>query len=187
MKKWTYIIGGFILGIVVTISSGTVSAQIQSLIGKKVTSEMNVIVNGNKLQDKGAVIEGRTNAPVRALSEALGADLSVSGDTIIINYSTGESNVNDTQTVDFEGKKYTKDELLEMKQSTEDYLNVTIPQMEEKNKERVETLLDQGMKENAKQFREADEKDITERKATYTERLNKINEALKQFDSQTQE
>lgn len=177
MKKWSYIIGGFVLGLVVAMSANTAYGAVQSLLGKKVTGEMNVVVNGEKLQDKGAVIEGRTNAPVRALVDALGADLSVSGDTITINSSNAKNS-----TITFEGKSYTKDELLKLKEETENYLNVTIPEMENGNKKRYDALLEDGMKENAERLKAANEEEIAERKATYNEQLQKINEALQQFE-----
>lgn len=84
MKKWSYIVGGFILGITVALAGSTAYAEIQSLIGKKVSGEMTVVVNGTELQNRGAVIEGVTNAPVRSLTEALGVGLSVEGKTIYI-------------------------------------------------------------------------------------------------------
>lgn len=177
MKKWSYIVGGFVLGIVVTLSSSSAFAAVESLLGKKVTGEMDVVVNGSKLQNKGAVIDGVTNAPVRALSDALGAELSLDGNTIFIN---SVSEVGDK--VLFDGKEYTKEELLKMKQSAENYLNVVIPEKEERDKKRYETLMTEGLTENAKREQEASEKDITERKAGYTERLEKINEALKAFE-----
>ncbi|MNW44382.1 hypothetical protein D3C74_216160 [compost metagenome] len=92
MKKWAYIITAFILGVVVASSAGDVSAQVKSLIGKKVTGEMTVIVNDQKLLDKGAVIDGKTNAPVRALADSLGAELKVEGNTIYISSVESEAN-----------------------------------------------------------------------------------------------
>ncbi|MMZ63384.1 hypothetical protein D1872_256340 [compost metagenome] len=92
MKKWSYIIIAFLLGVVVSSSSGVVSAQVKSLIGKKVTGEMTVFVNDQKLLEKGAVIDGKTNAPVRALADSLGVELKVEGNTIYI--SSVESGAN---------------------------------------------------------------------------------------------
>ncbi|WP_059049038.1 hypothetical protein [Paenibacillus senegalimassiliensis] len=177
MKKWSYIIGGFILGIFVTISSDVAFAEVQSLIGKKVTGEMNVVVNGEALQTKGAVIQGTTNAPVRALSNALDANLKVEGNTIYIN-----STVQEGEKAMFEGNEYTKEELLKIKQKTENRLNVTIPETEEKNKKRYDSLIESGMNENAKKLKEANDKEIAESKEKSTEQLRRINEALKEFE-----
>ena len=63
MKKPAYIAGSFLLGVMVAASAGTVSAKVKSLIGQKVTGEMSVVVNGNPLEDKGAVIDGKTTVP----------------------------------------------------------------------------------------------------------------------------
>lgn len=84
MKKWMSISIAFLLGVIVTLSAGEVSAQVKSLIGQKVTGELTVVVNGKELADKGAVINGRTNAPVRALVDAVGGELSLDGKTINI-------------------------------------------------------------------------------------------------------
>lgn len=177
MKKWTYIVGGFALGLVVALTTNTAYGAVQSLVGKKVTGEMTVIVNGTKLQDKGAVIEGRTNAPVRALVDALGAELILSGDTISIISGNSIS-----ESVMFEGKSYSKEQLLKLKEETEKYLNVTIQEMESSNKKRYDALIQDGMTENAERLKTANEKEIAERKSVYKEKLNNINEALKRFE-----
>ncbi|WP_433939099.1 stalk domain-containing protein [Paenibacillus lautus] len=52
-----------------------------------------VVVNGQKLTDKGAIIDGKANVPVRGISEVLGADIKVDGKTIIV---TTESENNQT-------------------------------------------------------------------------------------------
>lgn len=84
MKKWAYLLSGVVIGALVATSGSALAAQVKSLVGQKVTGEYKVIVNGKELQEKGAVINGKTNAPVRALSESIGADLKVSGKTITI-------------------------------------------------------------------------------------------------------
>lgn len=84
MKKAAYIAGSFLLGVMVAASAGTVSAKVKSLIGQKVTGEVSVVVNGNPLEDKGAVIDGKTTVPIRSLADALGADFKYKGGTIYI-------------------------------------------------------------------------------------------------------
>ncbi|WP_433618793.1 copper amine oxidase [Paenibacillus cellulositrophicus] len=84
MKKWTYLLSGVVIGAIIATSSSAFAAQVKSLVGKKVTGEYTVVVDGKTLIDKGAVIDSKANAPVRALSEALGADVQVSGKTISI-------------------------------------------------------------------------------------------------------
>lgn len=119
MKKWAYITGAFLLGVVVASSAGTVSAQVKSLIGKKVTGELSVVVNGQKLQDKGAVIDGKTNAPVRALADSLGAELKVEGNTIYISSDdTGVSQPNADDSNQY--SRMTKQQLEEKKKTLEE-------------------------------------------------------------------
>ncbi|MGV7643095.1 stalk domain-containing protein, partial [Mycobacterium kansasii] len=71
------------------------------MIGKKVTGEYTVVVNGEKLSDKGAIIDGRANVPVRALSESLGVDIKVDGKTIMV---TSEETPINNQVVQLDGK-----------------------------------------------------------------------------------
>lgn len=87
--KVAYIAGGIIIGVVFSTSAGAFADTVKSMVGKKVSGEYTIIVDGNKLSDKGAVIDSRANVPARALSESLGADVKVSGRTIII---TSEDN-----------------------------------------------------------------------------------------------
>lgn len=136
MKKWISIAGAFLLGVVVTLSVGDVSAQVKSLIGKKVTGEYTVIVNGKTLEDKGAVIDGRTNAPVRALSDSLGADIQVSGKTIYVTSTQSEKSAEpESIESNISGNKYmgsSKDSLEELKYSVEN--NRLKPAIESRNK-----------------------------------------------------
>lgn len=91
MKKFShkvaYIAGGIILGIVFSTTSGAFADQVKSLVGKKVTGEFTIVVDGKKLSDKGAVIDSKANVPARALSESLGAEVKVEGKTIIVTSS----------------------------------------------------------------------------------------------------
>jgi len=95
LKKWTYLISGILIGAIVATSGSAAAAQIKSLVGQKVTGELNVVVNGEKLEEKGAVINGKTNAPVRAISDAIGGKLDLKGDTIYI--TTEDSSVVPTE------------------------------------------------------------------------------------------
>lgn len=97
MKKFAhkvaYIAGGIIIGVVFSTSAGAFADTVKSMVGKKVTGEYTLVVDGKKLSDKGAVIDSRANVPARALSEALGADVTVSGKTITITSQTEDSTV----------------------------------------------------------------------------------------------
>ncbi|MNO36221.1 hypothetical protein D3C76_262880 [compost metagenome] len=85
MKKY---VAGFIAGIVFMLSASAFADTI-SLIGKKVTGEFSIVVNGKKLADSGVVIDNKTNVPARALSDALGASVSVDNKTKTV-YITSE-------------------------------------------------------------------------------------------------
>lgn len=102
MKKFThkvaYIAGGIIIGIVFSTTTGAFADQVKSLVGKKVTGEYTIVVDGTKLSDKGAVIDSRANVPARALSEALGADVKVEGRTI--NITSGTDSVSTEDSID---------------------------------------------------------------------------------------
>ena len=88
MKKWGYLISGILIGAVVATAGSAAADQVKSLIGQKVTGELTVVVNGKELPSKGAVINGTTNAPVRALVDAVGGELTLEGRTININTDT---------------------------------------------------------------------------------------------------
>ena len=90
MKKWLYAAGAFIIGVTVASSSEAVAAQVKNMIGQKVTGEYTIVVNGEKLPEKGAIISGKTNAPVRAVSESLGADLKVDNTNKIVEINTND-------------------------------------------------------------------------------------------------
>jgi hypothetical protein len=112
MKKFAhkvaYIAGGIIIGVVFSTSAGAFADTVKSMVGKKVTGEYTIIVDGKKLSDKGAVIDSRANVPARSLSEALGADVSVTGKTINITSQTEESTVgSETTTPVATSNKYT--------------------------------------------------------------------------------
>ncbi|RUT48592.1 copper amine oxidase [Paenibacillus anaericanus] len=195
MKKWAYIVGAFLLGVIVASSAGTVSAQVKSLIGQKVTGEYTVIVNGKELQDKGAVISGKTNVPLRSLTEALGVDIQVTGKTIEISSdvvndigSPSETTNTTTPTVTsgtdkvalIDGKYYTKYELLNKKTTLESGLEVAKKESDELIKE-YESLKADGKLEGP-QVWEARLKSNEEGINRKTTELEKVNEALKTFE-----
>lgn len=91
MKKWSYLLGGVLIGAVLVASSDAVAAQVKSLVGQRVSGEYTVIVNGKELQDKGAVVNGKTNAPVRAVSESIGAELQVDNKKKTISITTEDN------------------------------------------------------------------------------------------------
>lgn len=101
MKKVAYIAGGIVIGIVISTTSSVLADGVKSLVGKKVTGEYTVVVNGTTLSDKGAIIDGKANVPVREYSKALGADIKVEGKMINV---TTTSNVQTEETAIVDGK-----------------------------------------------------------------------------------
>lgn len=173
MKKWAYLFGGFVIGAVVVASGDTVIAQVKSLVGQKVTGEYKVIVNGKELQDKGSVISGRTNAPVRAISESIGADLKVDNKAKVITITTDESP--DVHTPgDGAG---TDDHRISSLQNQKNYLESEIKGLKE-SKEREEkqyVLLDEGLpKELLRQSLDSLNKQLDEK----NQELAKVNVEL---------
>ncbi|WP_146259755.1 stalk domain-containing protein [Paenibacillus silvae] len=133
--KVAYIAGGIIIGIVFSTTAGAFADQLKSLVGKKVTGEYTIVVDGKKLSDKGAVIDSKANVPARALSEALGAEVSVEGKTINITSvsKTDQNVVIDTKTN--VNNKYigdTKSSLEQLKSSI--LANILNPTIEGRNK-----------------------------------------------------
>lgn len=123
MKKSAYVVGGMLIGFVLATSTGAFADSVKSLIGKKVTGEYTIKVNGEKIADKGAIIDGRANIPVRGISEALGADIKVSGKTITVTTSESEiTDIPNTKPTTNNGSKFigsSKESLEELKQSIE--------------------------------------------------------------------
>lgn len=112
MKKWGYLLSGILIGAVVATSGSAAAAQIKSLVGQKVTAELTVVVNGTELPNKAPVINGVTNAPVRAITDALGANLALEGKVISIttesvNSTEVEPNTS-TSSPTNEGSKYSR-------------------------------------------------------------------------------
>ncbi|BFH60754.1 stalk domain-containing protein [Paenibacillus azoreducens] len=181
MKKWMYLVIGLVIGVVAATSSSALAAQVKGLVGQKVTDEYTVVVNGKKLSDKGAVINGRTNAPVRALSDALGVDLKVDGKTI--NISTGTAS-NEAANVPQSNNKYigdSKESLERNKNSLENNILAPMIKGREDILAEIKSLQETEAKgipvpvlaEKQKQLQQY-ETDI----AKYKEELRQVNEAL---------
>lgn len=122
MKKSMYLIGGVIVGFVLATSAGAFADAVSSMIGKKVTGEYTVIVNGTALSDKGAIIDSKANVPVRGIADALGANVAVSGKTITITQNKTEDVRSATQGTSTEPTK-------------EDAIIVDIPEVKETDNE----------------------------------------------------
>lgn len=102
MKRWGYLLSGILIGVVVATAGSAAAAQVKSLIGQKVSAELTVVVNGKELPNKGAVINGTTNAPVRALVDAVGGNLALEGKVITITTTTPAESTGQETRVDIE-------------------------------------------------------------------------------------
>ncbi|MCY9760933.1 copper amine oxidase N-terminal domain-containing protein [Paenibacillus alvei] len=178
MKKWMYLVSGVIIGALVTTAGSVFADQIKSLVGEKVTGEYTVVVNGKALQDKGAVINGRTNVPVRGISEALGVNMKVDGKTIRITTDEKSAPSNqDGGNTSNENNDYQKSSLLTQKSS----LETEIKRLQEvkKDHERKYNEAESGFgKEVIKQGLDSTIQKISEKERE----LDKVNEDLTALD-----
>ncbi|ASA21911.1 hypothetical protein [Paenibacillus donghaensis] len=78
MKK---IVAGFVAAVLLLISAEALGSSV-SLIGKKIQAEFIVTIYGKKLADPAIVIDGKSYAPVRAIGELAGFDVTVADKTI---------------------------------------------------------------------------------------------------------
>lgn len=186
MKKWGYLLSGVVIGAMLMTSGSALAAQVKSLVGQKVTGEYTVIVNGKTLSDKGAVIDGKTNAPVRGISDAIGGKLDVDNKKKVINIIT-ETNEEQASNAGSEAatNKYvgqSKESLTKIKNSLEndtlkvlkserDEINASLEQLESSNNGgELSQRTIEGFKKDLATY----DADI----AKYTEELRLVNEAL---------
>lgn len=165
MKKWMYAVGAFVLGVVVASSSDAVAAQVKSLTGQKVTGEYTVIVNGEKLSDKGAIISGKTNAPVRAVSESLGADLMVDNNNKVVEINTSD-----------------KEALLKEKEKLERNIDSLQTERDETQRKFESSKIPGTDKYEAEETWRAALNSLDKFLQTRTEQLAVVNEKLKAFE-----
>lgn len=187
MKKWLYILSGAVLGVVLTVSSSAFADQVKSLVGKKVTGEYTVVVNGKTLSDKGLIIDGGANVPARPLSEALGADVQVSGKTInITSNSVNSSDLGDQVSggASSATNKYlggTKESLETLKKSIEERILKPTKEGRENILAEIKVLKETEAKGVPVPVLAEKEKQIAQYDADiekYTEELRLVNEAL---------
>jgi len=84
MKKLSYIGLGILIGLVLSIGTAAYASELSSLVGKKVGSVWSIELNGSQVSDA-VIIDGRSYAPVRAISEALGLDVDFTDGKVILN------------------------------------------------------------------------------------------------------
>ena len=74
----------FVMGLIVGLCIGLpITAIADSMVGKKIETEVPIKLDGEYLPISAIGLEGRTYAPVRALAEALGKEVDWDGEVII--------------------------------------------------------------------------------------------------------
>lgn len=187
-KKWGYLLSGLIgllVGAILMTSGSALAAQVKSLVGLKVTGEYTVIVNNKELSDKGAVIDGKTNAPVRAISDAIGGKLDVDNKKKVINITTETIEDQDLNAGnETTSNKYIGDSKASLEKQQKSLKNdILAPTIAGRDKilSEIETLKklwdDPDLTDKNKQLKQYED-DI----AKYTEELKLVEEALEKLD-----
>ena len=83
MKRF---VSGLLIGFLLAIPTYAIAEQ-TSMIGKTIESEYPVIIDGKVLEVPAIVVDGRSFAPVRAIGEAVGLDVSFENQTITLTSS----------------------------------------------------------------------------------------------------
>lgn len=177
MKKSLYVLGGVLIGVVVATSSSAMADGVKSLIGKKVTGEYTITVNGEKLTDKGAIIDGKANVPVRAISESLGAEIKVSGKTITVTTEPSNDTANSSVNNSNQYASWSKADLVNRQTTLKD--NILAPTQAERQSLLKE--LEQAKADESEVLIETLEKQIAVYDndiAKYTAELEKVEAAL---------
>lgn len=181
MKKWVYLLSGVVIGALITTSGSAFAAQVKSLIGQKVTGEVSVVVNGQKLNAKGAIVDNITNVPARAITDALGGKINLSGNTVTITTPQNENSTPSSSASNSSNPYlgYSKSSLLELKASLQD--NILTPTKENKAKDEEKLKLavaanDEKAIANITEEIARLDADLTK----YQAQLDQVNEALAQ-------
>lgn len=197
MKKWTYLISGMIIGSLATTVGGAFAEQVKSLVGKKVTAEYDVVVNGKPLQAKGAVIDGQTNVPVRPIADAVGADIQVEDQKILVTlekkreaYSAKKTDTEAVLKPEPSGNKFmndTKESLEIYKEGKENTLKYAAEGHDyiAKDVERLKKAREEGLTAPTLESREAELAQLEKRIAEGNEELRLVNEALEAKNKKT--
>jgi hypothetical protein len=179
MKKWAYLVSGVVIGSLIATAGSAFADQIKSLVGKKVTGEYTVIVNGKELQDKGAVIDGKTNVPVRGVSQALGAEIRVEGKKILVTSKQAvNASVGGSTKAEMNGNEYMADSKESLEVLRDSIKNNRIKPAVEGRKNiiaEIEILKTSGMNGEPSPGLAAKEKQLEE----YDEIISKASEELR--------
>lgn len=81
MKKYLV---GFVVGVILTVGSTALADQV-SKIGKKITDEYTVKLDGKELPVKAVAIDGTSYAPLRAVGETLGLEVGFENREVLLS------------------------------------------------------------------------------------------------------
>lgn len=168
MKKF---VSGVIVGALL-FAGVSVFADSVGLIGQKVTGTFSVEKDGKKIADA-AIINGSAYAPVRAVSNATGAELKVEGRKIIM----GEANATDAEQLSV--KKSTLRAVISSAQSNIDIANKN--DIERLEKRLIELKANDTGSPESKLTIKSVENSLAESRAYIAEQQAKIDEAKKQL------
>ncbi|WP_138756539.1 hypothetical protein [Paenibacillus sinopodophylli] len=84
MKKVYYVITGIVVGVVLSVGTSAYATEISALVGKKIQSEWTVTLDGTQI-DNAIIVDGKSYAPVRSISEAVGLEVGFQGKNVILN------------------------------------------------------------------------------------------------------
>jgi hypothetical protein len=114
LKKF---ISGVIVGVLL-FASASAFADSVGIFGKKVTGIYTIMQDGKKVAEAG-IINGSAYAPVRAVSDAVGASLTVEGRTIVIEPGSTAAASSDEVAIQINGLKFKRTLLLKDVQAAE--------------------------------------------------------------------
>lgn len=89
MKKIGYLAIGIIIGSIMSFGVGAAADSI-SLVGKKISGESDVVVNGEKI-GTAIIVNGSSYAPVRAIGEAAGFEVGFANKKVVLGAAKEES------------------------------------------------------------------------------------------------
>ncbi|MFR9710733.1 hypothetical protein ACL02P_15295 [Paenibacillus sp. MB22_1] len=105
MKKWSYLVAGILIGAMLFGGIPAFADTVKGILGAKVTGVYTVKkANGAKVAE-GAILNGSTYVPVRAISEAAGIPLTVDTKGKVIVMGEGTSATSNVQVDELNIKK----------------------------------------------------------------------------------
>lgn len=161
-----------ILIVLVTVTSFiTVGANTESKVGKQITSEVDVYVNGVKVKNA-MVIDNTSYLPVRSVAETLGAEVDFKGGVVLIDSEMEQLLLEKEERAKKNQKLYSLKSEIEMIDIRIARNETTIEKINEKIIKDGETLGTQALYNEITKIEQSIEDDIQLRKEKEQELLN---------------